>query len=161
MTPSIPPTTPSAVLAAAGSSNPNASSIWAPASPKRIARSGSVPCPISRPSAKMPIRSQTSWTWLSRWLERRIAGPAVVDDAPQELEDLDDAERVDRGRRLVEDQDVGVLHERVGDAEALEHAPRVRVGPVVGAAQAGPTWSRTASIVALASLSGIRLRRAV
>ena len=43
------------------------------ASPKRIARSGSVPCPISRPAAKMPIRSQTSWTWLSRWLERRIA----------------------------------------------------------------------------------------
>ena len=44
-----------------------------------------------------------------------------------------DADRVDRRRRLVEDQDVGILDQRVGDAEALEHAARVRVDAVVGA----------------------------
>ena len=32
-----------------------------------------VPCPISRPAAKIPIRSQTCWTWFRRWLDRRIA----------------------------------------------------------------------------------------
>jgi hypothetical protein len=57
---------------------------------------------------------------------------AIADEAPQQVEDLDDAERVDRRRRLVEDQDVGVFHESVRDAEALEHAPRVRLDLVVG-----------------------------
>ena len=58
--------------------------------------------------------------------------PALADEPAQQVEDLRDAERVDRRRRLVEDQDVGILHERIGDAEPLEHAARVRVGPVVG-----------------------------
>ena len=91
-----------------------------------------MPCPISRPAAKMPIRSQTDWTWFRRWLDRRIAIWRSLDEAPEELEDLGDAERVDRRGRLVEDQDVGILDQRVGDAEALEHAPRVLLGLVVG-----------------------------
>ena len=44
----------------------------------------------------------------------------------QELAQLDPGARVQAGRRLVEDQDGGVVHERVGEAEALLHAPRER-----------------------------------
>ena len=91
-----------------------------------------VPCPISRPAEKMPIRSHTDWTWLSRWLDSRIAMPRSVTRRRAAVEDLGHAERVDRGRRLVEDEDVGVLHERVGDAEALEHAARIGLDAVVG-----------------------------
>ena len=57
----------------------------------------------------------------------------VADERSEQIEDLGDAERVDRGRRLIEDQNVGILDERIGDAEALEHAARVGVGAVVGA----------------------------
>ncbi len=59
--------------------------------------------------------------------------PALVHEPAEQVEDLDDADRVDRGGRLVEDEHVRILDERVGDAEALEHAPRVRVHAVVGA----------------------------
>ena len=33
------------------------------------------PDPMSRPAAKIPIRSHTDWTWVSRWLESMIASP--------------------------------------------------------------------------------------
>ena len=58
---------------------------------------------------------------------------ALVDEPPQQLEDLDHAERVDRGGRLVEDEQVGRLDEGVGDAEPLAHAARVGLDRVVGA----------------------------
>ena len=60
---------------------------------------------------------------------------ALVDEPAQQVEDLDHAERVDRRRRLVEDEQVGRLDQRVGDAEALAHAARVGADPVVGAAR--------------------------
>ena len=44
-------------------------------SPNWAASSSTVPTPISRPAAKIPIRSQTDWTWVSRWLDSRIARP--------------------------------------------------------------------------------------
>ena len=56
----------------------------------------------------------------------------LVDELAQEVEDLDDAERIDRGRRLVEDQQVRRLDQRVGDAEPLAHAARVLLDRVVG-----------------------------
>ena len=58
---------------------------------------------------------------------------ALADERPEQVEDLDDADRVDRRRRLVEDEDRRVLDQRVGDAEPLEHAARVRVDARVGA----------------------------
>ena len=58
---------------------------------------------------------------------------ALVDEGAEEVEDLDHPERVDGGRRLIEDEDVGRLHQRVGDAEALLHATRIRFDAVVGA----------------------------
>ncbi len=58
--------------------------------------------------------------------------PLFVGELPEEVENLDDADRVDRGGRFVEDEDLGVLHERIGDAEPLEHAAGVRLGFRVG-----------------------------
>ena len=134
-TPGRPPRTPLRPLpvgAVASRSRPT--SIAAPSVAEQAGRAGSSsPRPTIRPEAKMPIRSQTDWTWLSRWLESRIASPRSWTRRAQQVEDLDDAERVDRRRRLVEDEDVGVLHERVGDAEPLLHAARVRLDAVVGA----------------------------
>ena len=57
----------------------------------------------------------------------------VAAERLEQLEDLLDADRVDRGRRLVEDQDVGVLDERIGDPESLAHAARVRPDLVAAA----------------------------
>ncbi len=54
------------------------------------------------------------------------------DQLAQQVEDLGHAERVDRGRRLVEDEDVRILDQRIGDPESLEHASRVFLGVVVG-----------------------------
>ncbi len=81
----------------------------------------------------MPIRSHTLWTWLSRWLDSRMAMPRSRTSRRRSSSTSVDAERVDGGRWFVEDQDVGVLHERVSDAQALEHAARIRLGLVVGA----------------------------
>ena len=102
-------------------------------SPNVRASSSTVPMPTRRPDAKMPIRSQTDWTWVRRWLDSRIAMPALVGQPPQQVEDLDHAERVDRRRRLVEDEQVGRLDQRVGDAQPLAHAARVGLDRVVGA----------------------------
>ena len=59
--------------------------------------------------------------------------PALVDQPAQQVEDLDHADRVDRRRRLVEDEQVRRLDQGVGDAEPLAHAARVRLDRVVGA----------------------------
>ena len=56
----------------------------------------------------------------------------LVHQRPQQPQDLDHAEWVDRGRGFVEDQQVRGLDQRIRDAQALAHAPRVRVDPVVG-----------------------------
>ena len=56
---------------------------------------------------------------------------AFVDELAQQVQDLDDAERVDRGRRLVEDEQVRRLDQRVGDAEPLAHAARVGLDRIV------------------------------
>ena len=71
-------------------------------------------------------------------LAQEVAGEhdrqaALVDEPAQQLEDLDDADRVDRGGRLVEDQEVGRLDQGIGDAEPLAHAAGVGADPVVRA----------------------------
>ena len=130
-----------------GSWNPT--STTASSSPNRAASSSTVPCPMSRPAAKMPTRSHTDWTWASRWLESRIGQPALADEATEQVEDLHDAERVDRGRRLVEDQDVGLLDQRIGDARAAGACRASTSRPCRRARSVRPTWSSTSSIVAL------------
>ena len=132
---------------------------WGRASPNRSASSSIVPWPISRPEAKMPIRSHTRLDLVEQVARQEDRHPALADEPAQQVEDLDDAERVDRGRRLVEDQDVGILDEGIGDAEPLEHAPRVRVDRVVGARQADLVEDLVDRL--LRQLRGIRLSRAV
>ena len=64
---------------------------------------------------------------------------ALVDEAPEQREQLLDARRVDRDRRLVEDQDRRLLDQGVGDAQPLAHAAGVGVGALVGrVARGGP-----------------------
>ena len=62
-----------------------------------------------------------------------IDRPRSFDEPAQQLEDLDDADRVDRRGRLVEDEQVGRLDQGVRDAEPLAHAAGVRADPVVRA----------------------------
>src|SRR4051812_26107184 len=57
---------------------------------------------------------------------------ALGHEPAQERKELLDARGVDRDGRLVEDQHGRLLDERVGDAQALAHAARVRVRPLVG-----------------------------
>src|SRR6187401_2987744 len=57
---------------------------------------------------------------------------AVTGQGLNEVEELGHAGRVDGRRRLVEDEDLRILDEGIGDAEPLEHAPRVGIGGMVG-----------------------------
>src|SRR3990172_4436098 len=58
--------------------------------------------------------------------------PPLVDELAEQPEDVLHADGIDRRRRLVEDQDVGGLEQRIGDPEALEHSPAVPFRPGVG-----------------------------
>ena len=49
---------------------------------------------------------------------------ALVDQVPEQAEDADHADGIDGRRGLVEDQNLRILDEGIGDAEPLEHAPR-------------------------------------
>jgi hypothetical protein len=56
----------------------------------------------------------------------------LMGQAPKQVEHLDHADRVDGGRRLIEDEQVGILDQRIGDAQPLEHAPRIRLDERIG-----------------------------
>ena len=58
-------------------------------------------------------------------------GAALVGVAAQQVAHPADAGRVEAVGRLVEDEDLGVAEERVGDAEALAHAEGVVADPAV------------------------------
>ena len=69
-------------------------------------------------------------------LAQEVAGEhdreaALGDEPAEQVEDLDDADRVDRRGRLVEDQEVRRLDQGIGDAESLAHAAGVGADPVV------------------------------
>ena len=57
------------------------------------------------------------------WLLIRIVLPSVAQLA-EELSKLDPGPRVQAGRGLVEEQDLRVVDEGVGEAQPLLHAPR-------------------------------------
>ena len=59
-------------------------------------------------------------------------GPSLVAERPEELADLLDPGRVEAVGGLVEDQQLGVLEERLGQAEPLAHPERVGLHEVVG-----------------------------
>ena len=62
---------------------------------------------------------------VSRWLESRIARPRSWTSRRSRSRISTTPSGSIDGRRLVEDQEVGRLDQRVGDAEALAHAARV------------------------------------
>src|SRR5216683_766239 len=50
---------------------------------------------------------------------------ALVTEAPQEVAQLDDAQRIEAVRRLVDDQELRIGEKRHGEAEPLLHAVRI------------------------------------
>ena len=159
-TPGMPARTSRTRATPASSVVSNSASTWARSSPKRWASSDIVPCPIRRPAAKMPIRSQTDWTWLRRWLDRRIAIWRSVT-----------SERRRSRISLTPSGSIAVVgSSRIRTSGSLISAsamprrwsmPREYVSVFESARAASPTCSRASSIAGSASSRGIRFRRAV
>ena len=143
------------------SSISNPASTWAVSSPNRVGELVHRPLP-DQPAGREdadPVADVLDLVEeVAREEDRHLPLP---DERPEQIEDLGDAERVDRGRRLVEDQDVRILDQGVGDAEPLEHAPRVRArsGRRRGRSARPARAPRRSS--SSASSRGIRLSRAV
>ena len=75
-------------------------------------------------------RSAFSATTPMSWVMRMIAVPKVVLQLAHQVEDLRLDGDVERRRRLVGDQHLGIARQRHGDHDALAHAARqlVRIG---------------------------------
>jgi hypothetical protein len=74
----------------------------------------------------MPTRSHTDCTWCSKWLDAAVPG-----EGADQRKDLGDAFRIDRHGGLVENDDVRILDQRVGDPQTLPHSAGVRVHAAV------------------------------
>ena len=103
-----------------------------PAVVESPASSSIVPQATSLPSTKMPMRSHTCSTWWSRCDDSSTVTPCSVAQPLDQGEQLADTLGVDVHRRLVEDEDRRVLHERVGEPEPLAHAAREVADLAVG-----------------------------
>ena len=66
---------------------------------------------------------------VGRQHDRAAAGVVLADDFPEEQAGL----RVEPGRRLIEEEDLGVVHHGARDRETLHHAAGESAGEVVGA----------------------------
>ena len=95
-------------------------------SPNRSASSGHRPLPDQPTGGEDADPVADRLDLVEEVARQQDRHPAFLGRDSQQVEDLRDAEGVDRRRRLVEDEDVRILDQRVGDAEPLEHAPRVR-----------------------------------
>ena len=103
------------------------------------ASSSSGPAATSRPAEKNPTRSHRRLDLAEDVRREQDREVALRDEPPEQREQLLDAGRVDRDRRLVEDQHGRALHQRVRDAEPLAHAARVGLGLLVARRpRAGP-----------------------
>ena len=96
------------------------------------ASSSSGPAATSLPWAKNPTRSHERLDLAQDVRREQDREVALLHEPAEHREQLLHARRVDGDRRLVEDQDGGLLDQRVGDAEALAHAAGVRLGLAVG-----------------------------
>ena len=93
------------------------------------------PCPYSttRPAYITATRSAISATTPRSWVISTTAEPNSLRRSLDQLQDLGLDGHVERGRRLVGDQQVGVARERHRDHHALAHAARELVRVVVHA----------------------------
>ena len=87
---------------------------------------------MSLPLDRMVTLSQTCSTSLRRWLEKED-GAVPVAEAADEFADFKHTLRVEAVGGFVEDDEVGVAEEGVGEAEALLHAHRIGVELGAGA----------------------------
>ncbi len=102
----------------------------APAGSRSPRSSSTVDSRSSRPPLITPTRSQISCTSVSRWLDSSTVWPPRASD-DDERAHVGHARRVESVGRLVEHDQLRVAQQRGGDAEALLHAERVRLEPVV------------------------------
>ncbi len=100
--------------------------------PKRRRRSMSLTVPWARtwPRSTIATLVHSSSSSGRMWLLMRIVLPSDPQLAEQ-LAQLDPGARVEAGRRLVEEQDLRVVDEGVGEAQPLLHAARERLDVVV------------------------------
>ena len=84
-------------------------------------------CPRRRagPWSMMPTRSASSSASSRYWVVRKIVMPSSALSRRTSLPHRGAADRVEPGRRLVEEQDLRVVDERRGQVEAAPHAARV------------------------------------
>ena len=99
--------------------------------PDSVSSSSRVPCAWIRPSPMIIIRSATASTSASRCEESSTVPPRSANAAQQPAHPAH-ALRIEAVGGLVEDQDLRVAEQRVGEPEALAHAERVLADPPPG-----------------------------
>ena len=97
-------------------------------------RSPTVLCTTRRPCETTATRSQ-HLLHLGEQVAGQDDGAAFRGERPQQGPHVGDAGRVESVRRFVEDDDLGLLEQGRGDAQALLHAHGVRAVAVVGPVQ--------------------------
>jgi hypothetical protein len=129
-------------------------------SPNRSASWAIVPCPDQPTGGEDADAVAHGLDLVEQVAREQDRHPALLDEGAEQLEDLRDAEGVDRRRRLIEDEHIRVLDQRVGDAEALDHAAGVGLDPVVGAVgQADLLEHRIDRLVHLGLVEPVEARR--
>ena len=85
----------------------------------------------TRPPCMSEIRSQRSPSFM-KCVETKIVTPSPPREIDEQLPELVARHRIDAGGRLVEDQDLGLVHHRHGQGQTLADAERQRLGQRVG-----------------------------
>ena len=104
----------------------------APCARRRAAQLLDRPAATSRPSLTIATASQRRSTSSSWWLENTTGTPVAAYSRQHAAEHVD-ADRVEAGERLVEHEQLRVVHERGGELHALLVAERERLDAVAGA----------------------------
>ena len=116
------------------------------------------PRPPSRPSSMIPTRS-ASWSASSRYcVVRKTVVPSSL-SLRTSSQIAQPADRVEPGRRLVEEQHARLVHERRREVEPAAHAARVGADAAVGGAASGRRASSSASLRRFASARGKPVQR--
>ena len=120
--------------------------------------SATVPCQTTRPSRMMAMREHSSCTSL-RMCELNMHRLAALVQALDDALHLDAADRVEARHRLVEEHELGIVDQRLGDADALQHALGVLAQVHVGGGLAG-RHRRSSSLDALVARVRVERRTA-